>query len=245
MNTGILKEMGLTDTEIKVYIASLEQGESLASKISKKAGVERAVTYHILEKLIRKGIVSWVIKENRKYFSAAEPEKLKSLLREKEDLLDDLIPELVKLKKSEEQPLSIEVFKGKEGFKIVLEDLIRDKTPYYIIGYTGKAPEIAGFWYIHWNKRRVKNKVKRYLLIHKGDESIEALKYPLTEVRTLPEQAMQESKTSIIIYNDDKVLLFLPLEEFVGIRIKSKEVHNSYKEYFDILWKKSKIKRMK
>ena len=241
MDTNILKEIGLTDTEIKVYIALLEQGESLASKISGKAEVERAVTYHILEKLIRKGIVSYVIKENRKYFSAAEPEKLKSLLREKEDMLNDLIPELVKLKKSEEQPLSIEVFKGKEGFKTVMEDLIRDKKPYYIIGYTGKAPEIAGFWYIHWNKRRVKNKVKRYLLVHKGDENIETLKYSLTEAKILPEQAIQESKTSIIIYEDDKVLLFLPLQEFAGIRIKNKEVHNSYKEYFDILWKKSKI----
>ena len=48
MNTDILKEIGLTDTEIKVYIALLEQGESLASKISGKAEVERAVTYHIL-----------------------------------------------------------------------------------------------------------------------------------------------------------------------------------------------------
>lgn len=62
MNTEILKEIGMTETEIKVYIALLEQGESLASKISLKAGVERAVTYHILEKLIKKGIVSYVIK---------------------------------------------------------------------------------------------------------------------------------------------------------------------------------------
>ncbi len=240
MNTEILKEMGLTETEIKVYVSLLEQGESLASKISEKANVERAVTYHILEKLIKKGIVSYVIKENRKYFSAAEPEKLKSLLREKEDLLNELIPELAKLKKSEEQPLSIEVFKGKEGFKTVMEDLIRDKKPYYIIGYTGKSPEISGFWYIHWNKRRVKNKVKRYLLIHKGDENIEALKYPLTEAKILPEQAVQESKTSIIIYSENKVLLFLPLEEFAGIRIKNKEVHDSYKEYFNLLWKLAK-----
>lgn len=240
MDTNILKEIGLTETEIKVYIALLEQGESLASKISGKAVVERAVTYHILEKLIKKGIASYVIKENRKYFSAAEPEKLKSLLKEKEDSLNDLIPELAKLKKSEEQPLSIEVFKGKEGFKTVMEDLIKDKKPYYIIGYTGKAPEISGFWYIHWNKRRVKNKVKRYLLIHKKDENLDILKYPLTYLRILPEQAIQESKTSIIIYGDDKVLLFLPLEEFAGIRIKNKETHDSYKEYFNILWGKSK-----
>ncbi len=238
MNTEVLKEIGLTNTEIKVYVTLLELGPSLASKISKTANVERTVTYHVLEKLIRKGIVSFVIKENRKYFSAAEPEKLRDLLREKEDILNQIIPQLVKLKKSEEQPLSIEVFRGKEGFKTVMEDLIRDKKPYYILGYTGKGPDIAKFWFVHWQKRRIKNKVKRYLLVHKGKENLKILKYPLTRIKILPEQIIHEPKTSTIIYSD-KILLFLPLEEFAGIRIKNKEIHDSYKEYFDILWKKS------
>ena len=49
MNVEILKEIGLTETEVKIYIKLLELGPSLASGISKKANVERAVTYHILE----------------------------------------------------------------------------------------------------------------------------------------------------------------------------------------------------
>jgi len=145
MNTEILKELGLTNTEIKVYLTLLELGQSLASKISQIANVERAVTYHILEKLIKKGLVSYVIKENRKYFSSAEPKTLKYLLKEKEASLNDLIPELIKLKKQEDQPLFIEVFRGKEGFKTVMEDLIQEKKSYYIIDYTGKGPEIAKF----------------------------------------------------------------------------------------------------
>ena len=133
MNTEILKDLGLTNTEIKIYITLLEFGSSLASVISKKSNIERTVTYHILEKLIRKGIVSYVIKENRKYFSSAEPERLKNILKEKEQSLNELIPELIKIKKQEEHPLSIEVFRGKEGFKTVMGDLIKDKKSYFII----------------------------------------------------------------------------------------------------------------
>jgi sugar-specific transcriptional regulator TrmB len=239
MDAEILRQIGLTGTEIKIYIALLESGSSLASAISKKADVERAVTYHILEKLIKKGIVSYVIKENRKYFSASEPSKLKDLLKEKEDLLNDLIPELIKIRKPEQQPFSIEVFRGKEGFKTVMEDLIKHKQPYFITGYTGKSPEIAEIWYNHWNKRRAKLKIWRYLLIHKDQKNLVALKYPLTKVRIMPSEAV-ESKSSIIVYGEDKVLLFLPIGEFAGIRIKNKEIHDSYKEYFNILWKKSK-----
>lgn len=240
MNAEILKELGLTNTEIRVYLALLESGQSLASLLSKKSNVDRAVTYHVLEKLIRKGLVSYIIKENRKYFSACEPEKLKDLLREKENLLDDLIPELVKLKKNEESPLSIEVFRGKEGFKIVSEDLISQGKAYYVIGYTGKGPEIAKFWFIHWNKKRLKNKVCRYLLVHKGNEKLESLKYPLTKIKILPSRIIHEIRSSIAVYGTDRVLLFLPLQDFAGIRIKNKEIHDSYKEYFDMLWKESK-----
>lgn len=240
METEALKEIGLTDTEIKVYVTLLQEGQSLASAISEKSKVERAVTYHILEKLMRKGLVSYVIRENRKYFNAAEPEKLKDLLKEQEAALNDIIPELTKLKKQDNQQISIEVFRGKEGFKTVLDDLIRDKKPYYIIGYTGAGSEIAEFWYKHWNKRRIKNKVHRYLLLNKGNEELKALEYPLTSIKILPYSAIHESKSSIIIYGDDKVLLFLPIEEFAGIRIKNKEIHNSYKEYFSLLWKLAK-----
>lgn len=240
MDTSALKEVGLTPTEIKVYVTLLEQGQCLASTISKKSNVERAVTYHILEKLMRKGIAGYVIKENRKYFHASEPEKLRDLLKEKEAMLNDLIPELAKIKKPEPQPFSLEIFRGIEGFKTVMEDLIRDKKPYFIIGYTGKAPDIAKFWYLHWNKRRTKNKIWRYLLINKGNQTLEALQSPLSKIRVLPSETIQESKSSIIIYGKDKVLLFLPIAEFAGIRIKNKEIHDSYQEYFDILWKKSK-----
>lgn len=240
MNMEILKEIGLTNTEIKVYVALLQLGSSLASRISQSSKVERAVTYHILGKLIRKGVASYVIKENRKYFSAAEPEKLRNLLREKEDLLNDLIPELSKLEKTQEQSLSIEVFRGIEGYKTVVEDLIRDKKPYYIIGYAGKGAMISKFWYIHYQKRRIKRKIPRYLLVHQSKKDIDSLKYPMTRTRILPEKIIHEPKTATIIYGNDKVLLFLPLHEFAGIRIKNKEMHDSYRGYFDILWNQSK-----
>jgi sugar-specific transcriptional regulator TrmB len=36
MDTEILKDLGLTNTEIKIYLALFELGPSLASKISKE-----------------------------------------------------------------------------------------------------------------------------------------------------------------------------------------------------------------
>src|SRR3989338_501596 len=117
MNTEIFKQVGLTNTEIKIYLALFEVGPSLASKIASKANVERAVTYNILENLIKKGIVGHVIKENRKYFSAAAPEKLLDLLKEKEEAVKEIIPELDKLRQPLAEKPVVEVYQGVEGLK--------------------------------------------------------------------------------------------------------------------------------
>lgn len=68
-----------------------------------------------------------------------------------------------------------------------------------------------------------------------------ALKFPLTNVRYLPKKYTAPAKASTIIYGTDKTLIFLPLQDdFAGIVIKNKEVHNSYRDFFDILWKQAK-----
>lgn len=50
-----LKQLGFSDKEAKVYMASLELGPDTAQEIAKKAGVNRTTTYVIIEKLIKKG----------------------------------------------------------------------------------------------------------------------------------------------------------------------------------------------
>jgi len=240
MDTSILNELGLTNTEIKVYLALLKLGQSSAPNISREANVERAVTYHILEKLVRKGIVSYINKENKRFFSASEPNKLGDLLKEKEEALNVLIPDLNSLRQTSSPDLKVEVFSGKEGLKTVLNDFISEKKDYYIIGYTGRSPETLGFWFEHWNKRRIKNKVKRYILLREGDKESPALHAHLTYLKVLSDKSLERSTNSIVIYGSNKVVLFLPLKEFACIRITNKEVHKSYKEYFDLLWKESK-----
>ena len=76
------------------------------------------------------------------------------------------------------------------------------------------------------------------MLISNEQKDLSILKYPLTNARVM---ASTSSKSSIIIYGDDKVLLFLPIEDFAGIMITNKETHVAYKVYFNLLWKQSKL----
>src|SRR3989338_3370224 len=84
MDTSILKEIGLTDSEIKVYLALLELGSSTAGPIVEKSGVASSKIYEVLEKLMQKGLASFVIASGTKHFEAASPRRVEDYIREKQ-----------------------------------------------------------------------------------------------------------------------------------------------------------------
>ena len=84
MNKEIFKQIGFTDGETKVYLALLKLGSTTAGPLTHKSRVSRSKVYEILERLMEKGLVSFIIKEKTKYFQAAEPSKIQDYLEKKE-----------------------------------------------------------------------------------------------------------------------------------------------------------------
>ena len=80
-----LEKIGLAEKEAKVFLASLELGSSAAQGIAKKAGINRATTYVIIEKLMKKGLMSSVEKGKKTYFQTEDPKRLLKLLEEQEE----------------------------------------------------------------------------------------------------------------------------------------------------------------
>ena len=78
----LLENLGLEQKEAKVYLELLKLGEATATKIGEKTNLDRTLMYQIANKLIEKGLVSYIIKNNVKYFSAANPKKLMEDIRD-------------------------------------------------------------------------------------------------------------------------------------------------------------------
>src|SRR3989338_10263479 len=81
---SILEQVGLTGNETKVYLALLDLGSALAGEITKKCGVNRTNVYDALDRLMEKGLASFVIQANRKYFEATPAERIIDHLEEQE-----------------------------------------------------------------------------------------------------------------------------------------------------------------
>ena len=69
METAILQDLGLTNAEIKIYIALLELGVATAGPIIDRTRLQNSVVHMTLHKLGDKGFVTFVKKGKIKHFS--------------------------------------------------------------------------------------------------------------------------------------------------------------------------------
>jgi sugar-specific transcriptional regulator TrmB len=109
-----VEELGLSNKEARVYLASLGLGPASVQKIADEAGIKRVTTYVILESLVGLGLVSQTVKGKKTYFVAEDPVNLERLierrrqeLKEQKQNFDHILPELQNLKmQPKDSPLS-------------------------------------------------------------------------------------------------------------------------------------------
>ena len=85
MYEELLREIGLSKNEARVYEALLQAGEASVQTISLKSKVHRRNVYDSLSKLLEKGLASEVFIKGEKHFKAINPRRLLELLKEKEE----------------------------------------------------------------------------------------------------------------------------------------------------------------
>ena len=71
----ILTDLGLESNEVKVYLASLKIGTSAASIVAKQAGIPRSTACYTLENLVKKGVVTMVLRGNTHIYTPEDPQK--------------------------------------------------------------------------------------------------------------------------------------------------------------------------
>ncbi|PIN86904.1 hypothetical protein COV19_02760 [Candidatus Woesearchaeota archaeon CG10_big_fil_rev_8_21_14_0_10_44_13] len=122
MYKNLLRKIGLTDGETKVYLALLEHGPSTVGPIVKTSGIAYSNIYEVLQRLAEKGIVSYVTKQKTKYYQAYDPEKLMEYVEKQQKKIEEekaelkkILPGLKRLSEETGEKLEAEVFVGMKG----------------------------------------------------------------------------------------------------------------------------------
>ncbi|MBD3204666.1 hypothetical protein GF327_10325 [Candidatus Woesearchaeota archaeon] len=236
-----LRKIGLNEKESKVYLTLLELGDSLASEIAKKTNINRSLLYSILDELIDKGIVTYILKNNVRFYRAAEPNKILSMLKEKEKIFSSILPDLISLHKPKTKKPIVEILEGKEGIKTILNDLLKQNEEWFAFNIPGKGPEILGPTVHAFEKERQKAKIILNVICVRTKQGLkrgkEFSQMKHTNVKYVPEK--YESPASNWIYGDRIVIIFWYQEFPFAIRIIDKNLADSYKNYFKVLWQAS------
>ncbi len=235
-----LKELGLTNNEIEVYLTLLRKGSISVNEIAERSGLHRQAVYDALDRLLEKGFVSFVTKNNKKYFQGINPEKIMEFIKEKEEKFRSILPELINLTKLPREDTLVEVFKGKGIVRTVYRDIIKEfqrKHGEVLISGVDERKfmeedKIALYQHL---KRLRKLGCKERILIREGDTYL--VKGTQTEYRWIPEEAF--NPTPIYVYNNKLTIIIWGNPNY-AVMIDNKNLAVSYRKQFNLLWKISK-----
>lgn len=234
-----LTKAGLNDSEAKVYLASLELGETNISRIAQKSGIKRTTTYLVVGGLKEKGLMHEIKKQRKTYFYAEDPRQIIEKMEENLKDMSNLVPELLAIANFIDKKPSIRFYEGKTGIKELYKDMLKypksEALEWYSESYATEFDE--SFFVDYFTPTRIKNKiwVRAILpdnpiiqkLIANNDKELRKTK--------LLNPKKYNIKININLYGKNKINI-ISFKEEIGLIIESEKIYDSLKNIFEIMW---------
>ena len=242
MYEEILRDIGLSPNEAKVYEALIKVGEASVQEVSNKSGVHRRNVYDAMQKLMEKGLASEVFVKGEKNFKAINPRRLLELLKEKEEKINNVLPEMQSKYEAVEEKEEAYLYRGIEGFKSYLQDILKAGETVYFIG--AKAfwldPRLEHFL-PRFQRERKKLGIK---FMHLFDYEVKEKKPEILKLVGKPYKFMPKkysSPTAVDIFGP-YVVTFVGVnpgelyEEPLMFVMKSQRLADGYRKFFQLMW---------
>jgi sugar-specific transcriptional regulator TrmB len=239
----ILKDIGLSEKETKVYLALLGLGEETASRISEIANLNRVTTYTLLKSLKEKGFCSIFDKNKVQYFKPIKPEEILGLIEEKKMKINSIIPLLKEKEKETQEKPEVSLFEGQKGISSMLNIILNDadtKKEAFGYGNLTISEKVIEYASINWRKTRIARGIKMRAVIDslKGFEAKKDKKWQkLSQARINKEL---EKINAYVLITENLVGYYSFKGDIVGVLIKNKEIAEKEKFNFEMLWKSAR-----
>lgn len=247
MYEAILRAIGLSPNEARVYEALLQLGEASVQTISTKAQVHRRNVYDSLVKLTDKGLVSLAVEKGEGNYRATDPQRLLTIIKEKEDNLIKALPDLKQQYQTLPEKEQAYIYRGVQGFKNYMQDILDVGEDFYCIGAKGGwfDPRLRAFRVRFYHELRRKKLHCYHLFDHEMREHVgRAIESPvyehLEEARFLPAEC---SSNCAIDFFGDRIVTFTGLrinhldDTMVQFVLISRKLVEGYKKWFWFMWK--------
>ncbi|MBI4448240.1 hypothetical protein HY643_04615 [Candidatus Woesearchaeota archaeon] len=242
-----LQKAGFTQNEVKTYLCLLKIGKATSYSIVKEAGISSGKIYETLNKLIERGLASYVLINGKKHFQAADPDRLIDFMKKRENELHEeteAIAKILPVLKQEKKPKeanNAEIFEGISGIKTVYELMLRETPPnqtILILGAPKEAGERLDAYFDNFNKRRIEKNVHLKIILnhsHPREKKLKSIKK--TQVKIFPKNVTTPAWVNIF---GNYVATFSLTDKPIVFLLQSKKTAESYKQYFGLMWKSTK-----
>lgn len=235
-----LVKYGFSDHEAAVYLGLLKHVETTAFVLAKETRIPRATVYRVLDSLKAMNVVTSWKKNNIAYFTAENPKRLIKILEEKREMIDSILPEMLKARGVDRFIPAAKIYEGKEGLKIVWDDILdtaeaQGLKEIHAISHLGIL-EYLPKYFPEWLKRREKLGVFSYLITTHSNElvnpTLQTNRY--RETRVLPSDS--PVKGTIDIYGDKIAFFSLKDGQIYSIIVESATLAEVLRQFFISTW---------
>ena len=238
-----LREFGLKEKEIKIYLTLLDLGPSSIRKIAEESKINRGTSYDTLKKLIEMGLANYYEKRNHQYFAPEDPAKIINILEEREknviktkkEILKT-IPDLQLLYSKISQRPFVRYYEGYFGTKEILKDVLKTTSKLenkeYFVYSAESIREYLYKTFKRFSEERIKKGIKvKVIAIGKGG------KLRGKDERKWLNDTGESAPNYIIIYGNKIAFISNGQnDEPMGIIIEDKATSKMQKIIFDHLW---------
>jgi len=229
----VLERLGFSTNEIKVYMALNDHGSTKAGKISQIAEIDRSSCYNALKSLTEKGLSSYVMIGKIKWFQATGPKRLLDYVKEQQEDVAAIIPELHARHKAAKIEGQVRLFKGIKGVKTIFWDIVRTGVDNYVFGSEGQFSERMPEFASQFSRLKRESNIRTQLICREGRHELDS---KFSDHRYLP---VASSPAVTNIYGN-KIAIVIWTDEPEGIIIENAAAAKAYKSYFDFMWKNAK-----
>jgi sugar-specific transcriptional regulator TrmB len=232
-----LERYGFTENEAAVYVFLLKRLEATAFETAKETEIPRTTVYTILESLKKQGIITQFRKNNIAYFTPESPNRLMSLLKEKEEIMNSIMPQIRAISSRKIDAPVAKLYVGLEGMKTGLAEILetlKDKKIKQI--YATSQPDMLEYlpkYFPTWLKQREQLGVfTKLILPYDARDFLRS--NTLREVRYLP--AKFPFNSSVTICGNKMVFFSTQNDEPYCVSIESKSISEMFSQFFLFTW---------
>ena len=236
-----LENFGLNEKEARIYLTLLPLKKATAYVVSVQSGIKKSTTYNILEILVNKGFALKIPSDDKNYYIAKSPKECFFAAREKLISIEEILPELLAMQKSDEEKASVSYYEGMNGIKESYHRIFKNVKDKEIVGFYAHGKESpkdlveAWDW---WTKKRKERNI-RVRGITTKDVSNEGYlteqEENLSNIKALPPEEYN-SNISVEVY--DKFTQIISSRSMQSILIEDNDIANVLKQIFEMVWKK-------